>query len=215
VQLIDSMGDDLAIVQAAQSSFGRQSEEYGSREQRILRALLRDEHGVPFEHVVLKYRLKLPIFVARQLVKHRMSSWSEHSGRYSQHEADFYVPTHDRVRTQTGKPMDYAYAPADQASASLAVDVIGASNHDSWELYQILLQRGVAREQARLVLPQTLYTVITWSINVRSLLNVLRLRADEHAQWEIQQYAHALEELAGHVVPDTLAAFNEFGRVAP
>lgn len=215
VQLIDSMGDDLAIVQAAQSSFGRQSQEYGSREQGILRALLRDKHGVPFEHVVLKYKIKLPIFVARQLVKHRISSWSEHSGRYAQHEADFYVPDPEQVRTQTGKPMEYLYANAEAQVAAQARQRIELANKEAWGDYNDLLNAGVAREQARLVLPQTLYTVITWTINVRSFLNVLELRTDSHAQWEIQQYGRALEALAGDVIPDTLAAFTELGRTAP
>lgn len=213
VELVDSMGDDLAIVQAAQSSFGRESQQYEGREKRILRSLMRDEHGVPFEHVVLKYRLAMPIFVARQLVKHRISSWSEHSGRYSPHEARFYVP--EQVRTQVGKPMQYLYAEATDEVAEKVQAAIELCNQSAFAVYNGMLSQGVAREQARLVLPQTLYTTITWTLNVRSLLNVLHLRNEEHAQAETREYAKAMEELAGYVIPDTLAAFNEFGRVAP
>lgn len=215
VELIDSMGDDLAIVQAAQSSFARQSEEYGDRERRILRSLMREHHGVPFEHVVLKYRVKMPIFVARQLVKHRISSWSEHSARYSPMDADFYIPHHNDIRTQVGKPMEYQMHQAGEEVAAHAVDVFSLVSKATWAQYNELLNMGVAKEQARMVLPTNLYTTVTWTINVRSLLNVLYLRNEEHAQAETREYAKAMEELAGYVIPDTLAAFNEFGRVAP
>lgn len=213
VELMDSMGSDLDIVRAAQTSFGRLSHTYGDREKRILRALMRDEHGVPFEHVVLKYRLKLPIFVARQLVKHRMSSWSEHSGRYSQMEPEFYVPM--TIRTQVGKAMEYKYELADDDTTAEVASIIDLTNRQAWNLYQELLEGGIAKEQARLVLPQTQYTTITWTMNVRSLLNVLHLRNDAHAQSETQQYAQAMESLAQSVIPDTLEAFRELGRVAP
>jgi thymidylate synthase (FAD) len=213
VELINWMGDDLFIVQAAQSSFGKLSSSYGERERKILRSLIREEHGVPFEHTVLSYRIKMPIFVARQLVKHRISSWSEHSGRYSAMEPEFYVPS--TIRTQVGKPMEYQYQDADENLANYARDRVSRSNHAAWDEYLDLMAVGVAKEQARLVLPTTLYTTITWTLNVRSLLNVLHLRNDPHAQAETREYAQAMELLAENVIPDTLVAFNQNGRKAP
>src|SRR4051794_17343582 len=98
------MGSDLRIVNAAQASFDRESTEYGQRESRILNSLIREEHGVPFEHIVFTFKLRLPIFLARQYVKHRHGSWSEHSGRYSELYPLFYVPDAENVRVQIGKP---------------------------------------------------------------------------------------------------------------
>lgn len=215
VELVDSMGDDLAIVQAAQSSFARQSQEYGERERRILRSLMREHHGVPFEHVVLKYRVKMPLFIARQLVKHRMSSWSEHSARYSQMEPEFYVPHPADIRTQVGKPMEYQMHQAGEEVASHTVQRISIYSKVAWQTYNELLNDGVAKEQARLVLPVNMYTTVTWTLNVRSLLNVLALRNENHAQAEVQEYAQAFESLAEHVIPDTIEAFNEYERMVP
>lgn len=215
VSLINHMGDDLAIVQAAQSSFSRFSEAYGEREQKILRSLMREKHGVPFEHVALTYRLKMPIFVARQLVKHRMSSWSEHSARYSKFEIEYYLPALDGVRAQEGKPMEYRYVTADVAVASQFIQRLADWCEQGMANYQWAMDNGVAREQARMFVPINAYTTITWTLNVRSLLNVLALRNDSHAQEETRVFAEGMEQLAERVIPDTLKAFNEFGRIVP
>lgn len=215
VDLINWMGDDLCIVQSAQSSFNNYSTEYGEREQAILRSLMREKHGVPFEHVALTYRLKMPIFVARQLVKHRTSSWSEHSARYSKLEVDFYLPTTDTVRTQIGKPMEYTFETTDRAKASLFLEKLWQWCEIGMANYQWAIDNGIAREQARMFVPINAYTTITWTLNVRSLLNVLALRNDSHAQGETRAFAIAMEELAESVIPDTIKAFNEFGRIVP
>jgi thymidylate synthase (FAD) len=215
VELSDSMGDDLAIVQAAQASFNRTSAAYGEREQRILRSLMREEHGVPFEHVVFTFRVKLPLFLAAQYKKHRLSSWSEHSARYSPMEREFYVPSKDSVRRQIGKAMDYEFERVPEHMAvSFRQDLREQSNR-AFNLYERWTEYGVAKEQARLALPVNTYTTIVWTMNARALFNFLRLRLDGHAQEEARVYAVAMEKLAATVIPDTMAAFREYGHPKP
>lgn len=215
VELINWLGDDLYIVQAAQSSFANFSKTYGERERGILRSLMREEHGVPFEHVSLTFRLKMPIFVARQLVKHRMSSWSEQSARYSKFDVEYYLPKAEQLRTQVGKPMEYKFESSDLVVAAAFLEKLEAWCSEGLENYQWAMEHGIAKEQARIFLPVNTYTTITWTMNVRGLLNVLHLRNDDHAQAETREYAIAMEELAWLAIPDTLEAFNEFGRRVP
>lgn len=213
VELIDSMGDDLRVVNAAQASFDKRSAGFGERERAILRFLMREEHGVPFEHVVFTFGLRLPIFLARQFVKHRMSSWSEQSGRYDEFESpQFYVPKNYEVRTQVGKPGAYTYEPVAGQVAESYVHFLNRSNETALHAYRYALSTGVAKEQARLVLPVNLYTNVVWTMNFRSLSNFLHLRNDSHAQAEAQVYAKAMEMLAEQIVPATVEAFIENGR---
>ena len=215
VRLVDWMGNDLRIVNAAQASLDNESETYTSREQGILRFLMREEHGVPFEHVLLTFKMRMPLFLCAQFKKHRLSSWSEQSGRYDVLERRFYCPEPEDVRTQSGKPGAYTFEQLDRAQAVAFQMALVESQDISWRLYETALEAGVAKEQARLFLPPTLYTTVVWTLNVRSLFNVIRLRADSHAQWEAQQYGKAFEELAQLVIPDTIAAFVAAGRPKP
>lgn len=212
VELIDSMGSDLRIVNAAQASFDKTSQEFGKRERAILRTLMREEHGVPFEHVVFTFRLKLPIFLARQFVKHRVASWSEQSGRYDQLSSDFYVPREEDVRTQVGKPMEYTFARAAELVAEEYVSRLSTVSEAAYGEYQQWLNAGVAKEQARLFLPVNFYTNVVWTVNLRSLTNFLHLRVDSHAQQEAQTYALAVRDLMDDTVPEFMSAFDELGR---
>jgi thymidylate synthase (FAD) len=209
------MGGDLDIVQAAQASFDNASTSYGDRERGILRFLMREEHGVPFEHVVLKFRMKMPLFLCAQFKKHRMSSWSEQSGRYDELEPDFYIPATGDVRSQVGKPGAYTFEPVPQDIALSFRDDLLTSSLRAYSDYQSALADGVAKELARLFLPTNLYTTVVWTLNVRSLFNVIHLRADSHAQREAQRYAEAFEDLARLVIPDTIDAFVAAGRPKP
>lgn len=213
VELLNSMGDDLEIVQAAQASFAKESWEYGDREAKILQFLMSEEHGVPFEHVVLKYRLKIPLKFAAQFKKHRMSSWSEQSSRYDEMGTDTYMPT--RFRQQVGRIGNYTFEDVHPEVNHLARQTLREQYHSALVAYRRLLGLGVAKEQASLVLPVGLYTEVVWTLNVRSLFNVLHLRVDSHAQEEAQQYAIAFEELAELVIPDTIRLFREAGRPKP
>lgn len=215
VQLLDYMGNDLAVVDAAQSSFARFSTEYGEREEKILRSLMREEHGVPFEHTAVKFRLDVPIVVARQLVKHRTSSWSEKSGRYSTLDIEYYLPELENVRSQVGKPMEYRFVTSEQALAEEFLHKLDRWCEWGMENYKWALESGVAREQARLFVPIGAYTTVTWTMNMRAFLNVLHLRTDSHAQAETREYALAMEKLVAYLFHDTIAAFRELGSVAP
>lgn len=209
------MGDDLAIVRAAQVSFDKASDVYGEREAAILAFLMREEHGVPFESVVFKFRLRLPLFLAAQFKKHRISSWSEQSARYDEMAPHFYEPAVEDVRKQVGSPGRYTYEPVAADVARAYRESLKRANEASWLAYRTALSMGVSREQARLSLPVNLYTTVVWTINARSLFNVIHLRADSHAQLEAQRYAVALEVLAETVIPDTISRFRAAGRPKP
>lgn len=213
VRLVDYMGGDLRIVNAAQASLDNYSEDYGDRERAILRALMREEHGVPFEHVVFTFEVRLPLFLAAQFKKHRMSSWSERSARYDEMDPMFYFP--DVTRVQVGKAMSYTYEPASAWVHNSFLADLNEEYMRQWAAYQRALERGVAKEQARIVLPTALYTTATWTINLRSLFNFLHLRNDEHAQGEAVEYAKIMEDLAYSVVPDAITLFRMNGRPKP
>lgn len=215
VELVDRMGSDLAIVQAAQSSFNNPSLFFGDREKKILASLMRERHGVPFEHVSLKFKVKMPIDVARQLVKHRISSWSEKSARYSVMDMEFHVPELADVRSNVGKPMLYKFDKADTEAAAEFIDRLVAFHDLAKNSYEWALEHGIAREQARYFLPITTFTTVTWTMNGRGLLNMLSLRNDVHAQAETREYAKAIEDLAETVIPETIRLFNQYGRKVP
>ncbi len=215
VRLLDWMGDDLRIVNAAQASLDNESETYTSREQGILRFLMREEHGVPFEHVVLTFKFRMPLFLCAQFKKHRMSSWSEQSGRYDVLEPLFYIPEVADVRRQVGKPGAYTFEPVAASEAIAYRQRLRYSQRIAWQAYEADLAAGVAKELARLHLPTSLFTTVVWTLNVRSLFNVIHLRADSHAQLEAQRYAAVFEDLARTVIPDTIEAFVAAGRPKP
>lgn len=219
VELLDWMPRttpaDLRPVVAAQASFNKASTDYDSREVRILNSLIREEHGVPFEHVVFTFRLRLPLFLAAQFKKHRMSSWSEQSGRYDELEPLFYKPRWEDVRKQVGKPMEYRFEPAGFDDATAFLDMLATSYGVAWNTYQLALKRGIAKEQARLCLPVNTYTNVVWTMNLRALFNFLHLRVDAHAQGEAQVYASEMEDLARSVAPDAITLWIQQGRPKP
>lgn len=215
VELIDFMGGDLDIVNAAQASFDNESPAFTSREAGILNFLMREEHGVPFEHVVLKFKMRMPLFLCAQFKKHRMSSWSEQSGRYDELEKRYYLPALEDVRTQVGKPGAYTFETMPVDKAVEYVEGLTRTSEAAYLSYREALDAGVARELARLHLPPNWYTTVVWTLNVRSLFNVIRLRADHHAQREAQRYGEAFESLARIVIPETIEMFVNAGRPKP
>jgi thymidylate synthase (FAD) len=215
VSLEQSMGSDLAIVNAAQASFDRLSTSYGERERAILRKLMAEEHGVPFEHAAFTFKLRLPLFLAAQFKKHRHGSWSEHSARYSPMVKCFYEPGTQHVRSQVGRPMEYTFEQADETKAELFRSRLRVANEQAWSAYEDAVASGVAKEQARLALPVNLYTTAVWTMNARALFNFLRLRLDGHAQEEAQVYAEAMLRAATPVIPDTMQAFIDAGYPKP
>lgn len=205
VRLVSFMGGDDAVVQAARVSFGKGITDPG-RDRTLLNYLMANRHETPFEHSVFKFHIKCPIFVARQWFRHRMASYNEISGRYTKMKEEFCLP--DKLRTQ--KARNYKFELVDEDLNDELKQKISDSYDYCYKVYKELLDKGVAKEHARIVLPLSLYTQFYWSINARALLNFLSLRLDEHAQYEIRQYAEAISNVMKEKMPWTYDAFFKY-----
>jgi thymidylate synthase (FAD) len=209
-----ALASDLAVVNGARVSFNSTSDEWTERDGGLIRFLMRDHHGSPFEHGYFRFIVKAPIFVVREHHRHRAGhSFNEWSGRYSKMEAEFYVP--DFVRTQVGKPGAYTFEPVEPTVREQTRTEIEETAARAFESYERMLELGVAKEVARSVLPLAMYTKYFWSCNPRSLMHFCSLRNSEFAQFEIREYAKAAERFLEREMPVTYAAFVENGRVAP
>jgi thymidylate synthase (FAD) len=215
VRLDACEADDLSVVNGARVSFGRRKTEMDDGDAKLVRFLMRDRHGSPFEHNFFRFHIKAPIFVVREWQRHRISSFNERSARYSEMPDEFYVPAAEDVRTQVGKPGAYSFAPVGDDIAESARETMSRAYEQAYAAYQELLASGVAREVARSVLPVALYTEFFWSVNARSLMNFVSLRNHDNAQREIRLYAQAVEQLFAERMPVTHASFVDFGRTAP
>ena len=209
------MADDLSVVNAARVSFARRKEEMDDSDAGLIRFLLRERHGTPFEHNSFRFHVRAPLFVAREWFRHRVGSFNEFSMRYARATDDFYVPEPEDVRTQVGKPVSYSFEPVEPELAEATRDELRAVYDEAYATYERLVERGVARELARLVMPVGAYTEFYWTVNARSLMNFVSLRAAEAAQREIRRYAEACERFLDEAMPVTYAAFVAAGRVAP
>jgi thymidylate synthase (FAD) len=208
------LASDLAVVNGARVSFNSTSDELTDRDGGLIRFLMRDHHGSPFEHGYFRFIVKAPIFVVREHHRHRAGhSYNEWSGRYSRMEAEFYTP--DFVRTQVGKPGAYTFEPVEPEVRDRTRAEIEQAAERAFEAYERMLELGVAKEVARTVLPLAMYTKYFWSCNPRSLMHFCSLRNSEFAQFEIREYAKAAERFLEREMPITYAAFIENGRVAP
>jgi thymidylate synthase (FAD) len=215
VRLDDAMADDLSVANSARVSFGVRKEELDEGDRRLIGFLMRERHGSPFEHNSFRYHVRCPIFVAREWMRHRVSSFNELSGRYTEIPDSFYVPDAADVRTQVGKPGAYTFETVDPERAERARATIEASYTASYAAYRQMLDDGIAKEVARAVLPVGILTEFYWTVNARSLMNFLSLRNAEAAQREIRRYAAAVEDLFARRMPVTHAAFVAQDRVAP
>lgn len=216
LELLQHMGDELNIVNAARQSFGQSSEVMNKADRGLINFLMRERHGTPFEMMQFLFQVKCPIFVAREWFRHRIGSFNEYSGRYTKMKPEFYVPALKDMRTQTGKPGTYEFKPMrDPTKAFQLATVIEDMGRECWIKYEALLKKGVAKEVARMVLPVSLYTQFTWSVNLRSLLNFISLRSDKTAMYEIRCYSRTIEQLIQPIIPETMKCFEANGRVAP
>ena len=214
VALDGALASDLAVVNGARVSFNQESDEMTDRDAGLIRFLMREHHGSPFEHGYFRFLVKAPLFVVREHHRHRAGhSYNEWSGRYSKMEAEFYVP--DFVRTQVGKPGAYSFEPVDDETREAVRREIEENAGRAFEAYERMLEQGVAKEVARTVLPLSTYTKYYWSCNPRSLMHFCSLRNHESAQYEIRQYAAAAESFLEQLMPITHAAFVANGRMAP
>ncbi|MSP12216.1 MAG: FAD-dependent thymidylate synthase [Chloroflexi bacterium] len=208
VELIDFMGDDRRCANAARVSVrGDTRERSDKADQGLIARLLADHHTSPFEHAVFQFKVRAPIFVVRQWMRHRFSSFNEESGRYVELVDECYTPA--QFRRQVGKRMDYAFENLPPQENSELQAEVQALYRQSYDLYQKMLATGIAREHARMVLPLALYTTFYWTLNALSLMNFLHLRNHEHAQSEIRAYAAVMEDIFKEKMPWTHAAFRE------
>ena len=214
IALDGALASDLAVVNGARVSFNQASDELDDRDAGLIRFLIRNRHGSPFEHGYFRFLVKAPLFVVREHHRHRAGhSYNEWSGRYSKMEPEFYVP--DYVRTQVGKPGAYSFEPVDDETRDATRAEIEANATRAFQAYERLLERGVAKEVARTVLPLSTYTKYYWSCNPRSLMHFCSLRNHDDAQFEIRQYAAAAESFLERLMPVTHEAFIANGRTAP
>lgn len=215
VRLDDAMASDLSVANAARVSFARTKHELEAEDEGLIRFLLRNRHGTPFEHNSFRFHVRCPIFVMREWIRHRWSSFNEFSMRYARAGADFYLPAAEDVRQQVGKPGAYSFEPVEPELAERTRAEIKAASENAYAVYERLVEAGVARELARAVLPVGSYTEFYWTVNARSLMNFLSLRNAEAAQREIRRYAEAIENIFAERMPVTHAAFLEASRTAP
>ena len=215
VRLDAAMADDLSVVNGARVSFARRKDELDEADAGLIRFLMRDRHGTPFEHNAFRFHIRCPIFVAREWFRHRIGSFNEFSMRYAKATDDFYLPEPEDVRSQVGKPGAYSFEPVDAELAEHTRDELQALYDAAYATYTRLVELGVARELARAVLPVGAYTEFYWTVNARALMNFVSLRAAETAQREIRRYAEACERFLAEQMPITYDAFVANGRTAP
>lgn len=207
VRLVDVMGDDSSIVQAARVSYGAGTKT-AREDSKLIGYLMRNEHMSPFEMAELKFHVKAPIFVARQWVRHRMASWNEVSARYSEVRDQFYLPELDLIARQSETDKQGRGEALDTGVAIDARDRLLSNSIEAYRTYRTLLSLGVARELARMALPVNFYTEWYWKIDLRNYLHFLDLRDHPHAQHEIREYARASFLLVQELFPVTFDAWK-------
>ncbi|MDR3114944.1 MAG: FAD-dependent thymidylate synthase [Treponema sp.] len=208
IRLVDYLGGDDRVVQAARVSYGAGTKGY-REDGGLIDYLLRNQHTSPFEQVVLTFHVKLPIFVARQWIRHRTARLNEISGRYSVMQEEFYVPVPEEVALQsTDHKQGRAAAALDRERAQGICRGMAAAQKQSYTDYTGLIEQGIARELARINLPLSLYTEVYWQIDLHNLFHFLNLRLSPHAQKEIRCYAGVLLEITKRVAPRSCGSFE-------
>lgn len=227
VELVKSSASDADVLFAARvSTKGEQSLDDvagdASRSQGLINYLMRDRHGSPFEHTSFTFFVRAPIFMWREHMRHRIASYNEESGRYRELEPVFYVPARERNLVQEGKPGAYVFVPGTDEQSALVEEQVKASCIQAYAAYQAMLDAGVAREVARIVLPVTIFSSAYVTMNARALMNFLSLRTKREGshfpsfpQREIEMVAEKYEAEFERLMPLTYAAFQANGRVAP
>lgn len=213
LRVIDYMGDDSAIVQAARVSYGRGTKAV-SNDEGLIRYLMRHWHSTPFEMCEVKFHVKLPVFVARQWIRHRTANVNEYSARYSILDREFYIPAPEQLAAQSTVNNQGRGAMLSGEEAQRVLDILRDDAMRSYDHYEGMLsqegQQGLARELARMNLPANIYTQWYWKTDLHNLFHFLRLRADAHAQYEIRVYAEAMCRIVADWVPLAYAAFEDY-----
>ena len=213
VRVVDYMGDDAAICQAARVSYGRGTKSV-SNDEGLIRYLMRHWHSTPFEMCEVKLHVKLPVFVARQWIRHRTANVNEYSGRYSILDREFYIPESSALAAQSAVNNQGRGAVLGPEEAARVLDWLRSDATRAYDHYEAMMsqdgQQGLARELARMNLPASIYTQWYWKVDLHNLFHFLRLRADAHAQYEIRVYADVICELVKAWVPLAYAAFEDY-----
>ena len=213
VRVIDYMGNDSAITQAARVSYGRGTKSVNSDEG-LIRYLMRHWHSTPFEMCEVKLHVKLPVFVARQWIRHRTANVNEYSARYSILDREFYIPAPEQLAAQSTVNNQGRGETLQGAEAARVLDMLREDAMRSYDHYETMLsqdgQQGLARELARMNLPANIYTQWYWKVDLHNLFHFLRLRADPHAQYEIRAYAEVIADITRDWVPFAYAAFEDY-----
>ncbi len=209
VRLVDYMGGDPRIVAAARVSYGAGTTTV-RRDKILIDYLMSQMHTSPFEQVVMTFHAKMPIFVARQWIRHRTARVNEMSGRYSVMSDEFYLPEASQLRGQS--KTDHQSRSEDEVPEKVqrrVLEILRRDQGSAYTSYQQMLDDGIARELARINLPLSLYTQWYWQIDLHNLFHFLKLRLDPHAQYEIRQYAQVMAKMAAAVAPMACEAFEE------
>lgn len=206
VGLLNHMGTEVDITNAARVSFGKMKETFDDKDLKLMNYLIKNNHTTPFEHITLTFSVYCPLFVRSQWHRHRTWSYNEISRRYTEEEIAFYLPSHLRQQSENNKQASIEGQYVDNEK-SLICD-IDIAQLQAFQLYKHLLESGVCREQARGVLPQNMMTTFWATVDLHNLLGFLRLRCDSHAQPEIREYANAIKELIRPLYPHVITAFE-------
>ena len=213
VRVVDYMGDDAAICQAARVSYGRGTKSV-SNDEGLIRYLMRHWHSTPFEMCEVKLHVKLPVFVARQWIRHRTANVNEYSGRYSILDREFYIPAAEHLAAQSVVNNQGRGDLLGPEEAARVLDWLKTDAGRAYDHYEAMIstegQQGLARELARMNLPANIYTQWYWKVDLHNLFHFLRLRADAHAQYEIRVYAEAICSVVRDWVPAAYAAFEDY-----
>ena len=230
VELVRSSARDSDVLFAARvSTQGEQTLEAAAsgseateRDKGLINYLMRDRHGSPFEHNSMTFYVQAPIFVFREFMRHRIASYNEESGRYKELSPVFYVPAPERNLVQVGKTGHYEFIPGSAEQVALVEQETRTVSQQAYESYKRMLEAGVAREVARIVLPMNIYSSMYVTMNSRALMNFLSLRTKREGthfpsfpQREIEMCAEKMEDFWKELMPYTYDAFNQHGRVAP
>ncbi len=213
VRVIDYMGDDAAICQAARVSYGTGTKSV-SNDEGLIRYLMRHWHSTPFEMCEVKLHVKLPVFVARQWIRHRTANVNEYSARYSILDREFYIPAPEHLNAQSEVNNQGRGDALEGEEAARVLDILKSDSARCYDNYEQMIgsdgQNGLARELARMNLPANIYTQWYWKVDLHNLFHFLRLRADAHAQYEIRVYADAMCKIVADWVPFAYRAFEDY-----
>lgn len=228
VRLVDHMGSDLSVVNAARVSYDKESQEFSRNDDRLLKFLVRENHSAPFRHAIVTFETYAPLFVARQWWKHVIGgthdefpdllfpgmdpflAWNESSRRYVTENEEFYIPNFTEWRA---KPANNKQGSAGEVEDEVGMNYTELLEHfttKGWNLYQQAMDEGIAPEMARLFLPaNALYVRWRWTSSLQGVMHFIKLRDEAHAQWEIQEYARAVKSLTGDVFPASIGGMDE------